>query len=70
VSERFVTVFTNVSLPPVDMVKSVLESEGIICNIKGYDSSRPYLSYGMGIQLQVPEKDKEKAEQIIKEQFK
>jgi len=70
VSEKFVTVYTNLALPPVDMVRTTLESEGILCNIKGYDSTRPYLSFGMGIELQVPEKDKIRAEKIIEKQFK
>jgi len=70
VSEKFVTVYTNLILPPVDMVRTTLESEGILCNMKGYDSTRPYLSFGMGIELQVPEKDKIRAEKIIEEQFK
>ena len=69
-SEEFVTIRTGVLIVPVDIVKSALESEGILCVIKGYDASRPNLSFGMGIELQVPEKDKFRAEKIIKEQFK
>ena len=66
-SEKFVTIRTGVLIVPVDMVKAALESEGILCVIKGYDVSRPNLSFGMGIELQVPEQDKAKAKEIIKE---
>jgi len=66
VSERFITVYTNIQMPQVEMVKAVLEDNGILCNIKGYDETRPHLSYGMGIHLQVPERDKREAEKIIK----
>jgi hypothetical protein len=63
-SEKFVTVYTNVKISPVDMVKSALESESILCNIKGYDSSGEGDS--LFIEIQVPEKDKKKAEDIIR----
>ena len=66
-NEEFVTVYTNLLIPPVDMVRSALESEGILCLIKGYDESRPSLSFQTSIEVQVPEKDKAKAEQIIKD---
>ena len=66
-SEKFVTIYRNVNLPPVDMVRTTLESEGILCNVKGYDATRPYLSFGIGIELQVPEDDKKRAEEIMKE---
>ena len=69
-SEDFITVFRDINLPPVDMVRAALESEGILCNVKGYDSTRPYLSFMTSIELQVPSADKERAEDIIKEQFK
>jgi len=70
VSEKFVTVYTSINMPQLEMVKAVLEDTGILCNVKGYDQTRPYLSYGTGIQLQVPEEDKAKAGKIIKDQFK
>ena len=63
---KFVTIYTNMVIPPIDRAKSVLESEDILCNVKGYDMTRPQLSFGTTIELQVPEKDKEKAEKIIK----
>jgi len=66
-TEKFITIYTNVDLPPVEMLKSVLEDHGIKCLLKGYDTMRPGLSYGTGIELQILEKDKEKAEEIIKE---
>ena len=65
--KTFVTVYKNIVLPPVEMVKSALENEDILCNMKGYDETRPGLSFGVGIELQVPEKDRAKAEKIIKE---
>jgi len=68
-SDGFVTVYTHLTIASVDLVKSVLESENILCNVKGYDSSGETTAFGMGrtvIELQVPEKDKKKAEGIIK----
>lgn len=66
-NQKFVTIHTGVLIVPIDMVRAALESEGILCDIKGYDTSRPNLSFGMGIELKVPEKDREKAKEIIKE---
>jgi len=64
---NFVTIYKNIYLPPVEMAKSALENENILCNIKGYDGTRPGLSFGVGIELQVPEKDRSRAEKIIKD---
>jgi hypothetical protein len=64
--QSFVTVYRDVFMPNVDVIKSALESESILCNIKGYDINRPGLSFGVGIELQVPEKDRARAEEIIK----
>ena len=66
-SEKFITVYTNILIPPVDIVKSVFESEGIMCNVKGHDETRPQLSFGTGIELQVREEDVKKAKKIISE---
>lgn len=66
-TEKLVTIYSNVNLPPVEIVKSILEDHGINCIIKGYDTMRPYLSYGIGIELKIQEKDKEAAEKLIKE---
>ena len=63
----FVTVYKDVFSPNVEIIKSALESESILCNIKGYDGSRPGLSFGVGIELQVPKEDMARAEKIIKE---
>ena len=64
---KLVTVYSNIHVPPVDMLKSILEEQGIICLVKGYDTLRPYLSYATGIQLQVREEDREEALTLIKE---
>ncbi len=66
-SEKLITIYEDINLPPVEIVKAILEDQGIKCLIKGYDTMRPYLSYGTGIELQIQEKDKEKAERLIKE---
>jgi len=66
-TEQFVTIYTNLIIIPIDMVKSALESDNILCNVKGYDVTRPQLSFGIGIELQVQEKDRAKAEEIVKE---
>ena len=66
-SEKLITIYKDINLPPVEIVKAILEDHGIKCLIKGYDTMRPYLSYGIGIDLQIQEKDKEKAQQLIKE---
>ncbi|MDO8536316.1 MAG: DUF2007 domain-containing protein [Candidatus Omnitrophota bacterium] len=63
--QNFVTIYKNIVLPPVEMVKSALENENILCNIKGYDDTRPGLSFGVGIELQVPEEDRARAEKIL-----
>ena len=63
---KFITVYTDIHITPVDMIKSALESRGIICLIKGYDRTRPNLSFGTGIELQVQKKDRNKAKEIIK----
>ncbi len=69
-SKRFITVYRGSLLPQVEIVKSALESEGIVCMIKGAVSFRPDISYATGIELQVQEEDKERAEKIIKESDK
>jgi hypothetical protein len=68
-NDKFVTVYSNLFIASVDLVKSVLEGENILCNVKGYDSSGETTAFGQGrtvIELQVPEKDRKKAEDIIK----
>ncbi|MCX5667703.1 MAG: hypothetical protein NTY34_05285 [Candidatus Omnitrophica bacterium] len=61
--EKFITVYKSMFLPPVEIVRSALESENILCNMKGYDS--PHRISVSIIELQVPEKDKIKSEKII-----
>ena len=65
-SKEWVTVYTHILIAPVDVARATLEAENIICLLKGYDMTRPQLSFGTGIQLQVQEKDRIKAEAIIK----
>ena len=65
--EQFVRVFSHLQIYPIELAKSVLEDSGILTMVKGYDETRPHLSYGTSIELQVPESEKEKAEELIKE---
>lgn len=64
---KFITIYTNLNLAPVEMIKSILEDQGINTLIKGYDSMRPYLSYGTGIELVISADDQVKAQALIKE---
>ena len=64
--QNFVTVYTHLIESYVDLTKAALEGEGVRCFIKGIDRMRTSLSFGTGIELQVSEKDKAKAEEIIK----
>ena len=67
-SDKFVTVYSNLMIASIDLVKSVLESENILCNVKGYESSGETVfgNASIIIELQVPMKDKKRAENIIK----
>ena len=67
-TEKLITIYKHLDLAPVETVKAILEHHGINCIIKGVDTMRPFLSYGMGIELQIQEKDKEAAEELIKKQ--
>ena len=64
---KFITIYSNLNLAPVEMIKAILEENGINCLLKGYDTMRPYLSFGTGIELVIREEDKERAETLIKE---
>ncbi len=64
---KFIAIYTNLNLAPVELIKSILEDHGINCIIKGYDSMRPYLSFGTGIELIISQEDQEKAKELIKE---
>lgn len=66
-NDKLVTIYMNLNLPPIEVAKAILEDYGIRSVIKGADTLRPYLTYGMGIELQVFESDQEKAAKIIKE---
>jgi hypothetical protein len=67
-SDKFVTVYSNLFIASIDLVKPVLESENILCNVKGYDSSGEHVfgNASVIIELQVPERDRKRAEEIIK----
>ena len=65
--EKLITIYSDINLAPVEIMKALLEDHGINCVIKGADTMRPHISFGIGIELQIQEKDKEKAEKIIKE---
>jgi len=68
--EKFVTVYSSILLLSIEIVKGALESEDILCNLKGYNSAKAAIDYVDGItgmEIQVPEKDKVKARGIIKE---
>ena len=64
-SDKFVTVFTHLHVYGIELAKAVLEKNNIVTMIKGYDEARPSLAYNKPIELQVPEKDKEKAGALI-----
>lgn len=65
--QNLVTVYTHIIESSIELVKTALESEGIKCFVKGVDRMRASLSFGTGLELQVPEKDRTRAEKIIKE---
>ncbi|MFH1996284.1 MAG: DUF2007 domain-containing protein [Candidatus Omnitrophota bacterium] len=65
-SEKLVAIYMNLNAAPVEAMQQMLEDNGIHSIMKGADSARPYLSYIMGVELQVFEKDKERAEELIK----
>lgn len=65
--DKFITIYTNLNLAPVEMLKSILEDNDINSLIKGYDSMRPYLSYATGIELVISQDDQAKAQALIKE---
>ena len=48
---KFITIYSNLNLAPVELIKAILEENGINCLLKGYDTMRPYLSFGTGIEL-------------------
>ena len=66
-SEKLITIYSNLNRAPVEMVKAILEDHGIPCVMKGADTMRPHLSMGTGVDLQINEKDKDKAERLITE---
>jgi Putative prokaryotic signal transducing protein len=72
-SDKFVTIFSHLQIFGIELAKSILEENNIMAMVKGYDTTRPYLSFITLIELQVAEKDKELAESLIadiKEEFK
>jgi len=68
--QNLVTVYTHLNESQIALVRTVLESEGIECFIKGVDRMRASIGFGLGgigTGLQVSEKDRARAEEIIKE---
>ncbi|MEE8359598.1 MAG: DUF2007 domain-containing protein [Candidatus Omnitrophota bacterium] len=65
--EKLVTVYTALLIPQAELVKSVLEDNGISCLIQGAATFRQDINFGMGIQLKVYKDDEEKARKIIKD---
>ncbi len=66
-SGKLITIYRHLNKAPVEVVKAMLEDHGIPCVMKGADTMRPHLSMGTGVDLQINEKDKDKAERLIKE---
>ena len=66
-NDKLVTVYMDLNIIPVEIVKSVLEDNGIRCIIYGDDSLRASLAMGKGIELKVQAEDAEKAKILIKE---
>ena len=66
-SEKFITIYRNLNRAPVEVVKAILEDHGIPCMVKGADTMRPHLQMWSGVELQINEKDKEKAEKLLKD---
>jgi len=48
-SQKFVTIYTHMDESYIELVKTILESEGIECFIKGVDSMRATISDGIGL---------------------
>ena len=63
------TIKTFSNRPEAEIVKGILEANGIAAIVRGDDSGgmRPSLSFASGVDLQVQEKDIKKAQGLIQE---
>ena len=63
-----VSVYKNVVAEPVELVKDILEENGIKCIIKKPNPSRTFDEFRQETEILVKEQDQERAESILKKE--